>query len=57
MILFNFSKESISVEGDFENKKVIFNDIEEDINIGKGYILISGLNCIVLENSETPAKV
>lgn len=33
-VLFNFSKEVVSVEGDFRDKQILFSDTEEDSKIG-----------------------
>lgn len=34
MVLFNFSKETVSVEGDFKDKQILFSNTEEDSKIG-----------------------
>lgn len=34
MFLFNFSRETASVEGNFKDKHILFSDIEEDSKIG-----------------------
>ncbi len=53
MFLFSFSKETASVEGDFKDKHVLFSDIEEeDSKIEKDRLVLSGFNCMVLENEE-----
>lgn len=52
MVLFNFSKETVSVEGDFKDKQILFSNTEEDSKIGQDRLLISGLNCILLETVE-----
>lgn len=52
MFLFNFSKETASVEGEFKDKHVLFSDIEEDSKIGNSEIQLSGYNCLVLEEEK-----
>lgn len=51
-VLFNFSKETVSVEGDFKDKQILFSNVEDDSKVGEDRLTITGLNCILLETAE-----